>query len=328
MRSAILSLKVAEVKHFRINHKITRITVYLCLMLRLLLIFLCCCACAALLRAQTAANPFELSTRLSKSDSNGVAIPLIVNPFDVMKHRVPGASKALVENETTPFRPFSILPRGSGLQQSTLFWVLMLMFGFLTFSVAANRKVVGKAWRGFLNDSSLTSAQREAAGFIGSTPYYLMYASFLLQAGMFIFLVVRFFNPKSFNNLPFLMLCMVGALVVFLSKHLMLSMAGWLYPLGNTVQRYNFLIIVFNCILGLFLIPFNLLLAFGGDLEGLLVFWTLGLVAIFYIYRSIRASSIGSKYFADDQFHFLLYLCTVEIAPVLFIVKLAMIQAN
>jgi hypothetical protein len=58
----------------------------------------------------------------------------------------------------------------------------------------------------------------------------------------------------------------------------------------------------------------------------LLVFWVLGLVSIFYIYRSLRALNIGSKFLVSDQFHFLLYLCTVEVAPVVLLAKLAIMQ--
>ena len=75
--------------------------------------------------------------------------------------------------------------------------------------------------------------------------------------------------------------------------------------------------------------PFNFLLAYSTPEYRLLVlFWILGLIAIFYIYRGARAGQIGLKFLGTDQFHFLLYLCTVEIAPVLFLVKLAMIQTD
>ena len=274
---------------------------------------------------QNAANPFELRYRLPKERA-GEDLAAMVNPFDMMSHRAPGAARELGENTTKPFQPFSILPRGGGLSNHFLFWVLVGMFSFLTFSIAFKRGVVARAWRGFLNDNALTFAQREASGLVGSTPYYLLYINFVLNAGMFIFLVTRFFKNETFNNAPFLLLCFVGATGMFLFKHFLLQLTGWLFPVHNEIRRYNFLIIIFNCVLGLFLVPFNLMLAFATDLKGLLVFWTLGLVAIFYVYRALRSSSIGLKILATDQFHFLLYLCTVEVAPVLLLIKLVLKQ--
>jgi len=279
---------------------------------------------------QTAANPFELTFRLPKTTASGALADttqsLPNNPFDVVPHRAPGAAKSLAENATEPFRPFSIVPTGGGLPLYVLFSVVVIMVGFLTFSMATNRAVVGKAWRGFLNDNALTLIQREALGLVGNTPYYLLYANFLLNAGMFIFLVTRFFRKETYNNLSFLLLCIGLSVGIFLFKHVLLNTLAWLFPVQNEVRRYNFLIVVFNCVLGLFLMPCNLILAFTSDYQTLLVFWMLGLVSVFYVYRSIRSTAIGSKFLAVSQFHFLLYLCTVEIAPVLFVIKLAMNQ--
>jgi hypothetical protein len=294
---------------------------------------------APALQAQNAANPFELIHRLPKvavtatgttatATTATAAIAATVNPFDVIPHRAPGIARGMVENATQPFKPFSIMPRGGGMSPGFLFWTMVAMFALLTLSVAANRNAVGKVWRGFLNDSSLTLAQRESAGLVGSAPYYLLYVNFILQVGMFLFLVIRFFKKDDFNNPAFLLICMLASALMFLSKHAMLALTAWLIKVGTVVQRYNFLILIFNCILGLFLVPFNLLLAFSGEYQGLLVFWMLGLAAIFYLYRTLRSSVIGSKFLADDQFHFLLYLCTVEIAPVLLVIKLAMMQTN
>lgn len=278
---------------------------------------------------QTAANPFELIARLPKVSASGTATDLSltpVNPFDVVPHRAPSSARSLAENATPVFRPFTVAPRGGGLPKDVLFWALVAMVAFLAFSVANNRAVVGKAWRGFLSDNALALIQREASGLVGSTPYYLLYVNFLLNAGMFIFLVTRFFRKETFNNLPFLLLCAGLSVGVFLSKHLLLNLLAWLFPVQNEVRRYNFLIVIFNCILGLFLLPCNLLLAFTPDYQALLVFWMIGLVVVFYVYRSMRSTAIGGKFLAVSRFHFLLYLCTVEIAPVLFVVKLALTQ--
>lgn len=299
-------------------------------MFRLLLLSLIILAFSGHLFAQGAANPFELIHRLPKELAmlqGGSEAP--ANPFDVVPHRAPMAAAAMAENETEAFNPFAILPRGGGLSNSIMAVMLLMAFGFLTFSVASNRSAVNKAWAGFASDNGFSVALREASGFVGITPYYLLYGNFLFNAGIFVFLVTRVFNQETYNNLAFLLLCMVGAAVAFLSKHLMLELMRGLFPLENELRKYNFLIIIFNCILGLFLVPFNLLIAFSAkdsSQQLLLVSWMLGLVAIFYTYRSIRSSPLGIKFLIQSPFHFLLYLCTVEIAPLLLLIKLALLQ--
>ncbi|MBK8428073.1 MAG: DUF4271 domain-containing protein [Lewinellaceae bacterium] len=125
------------------------------------------------------------------------------------------------------------------------------------------------------------------------------------------------------------MICIVGGAAMFLSKHVILAIVRYLFQVEAEVNRYNFLVIIFNCVLGLFLVPFNFMIALGAEnfYQGLLVFWVLGLVSIFYIYRSLRALNIGGKFLVGDQFHFFLYLCTVEAAPVL-LTKLAMMPIH
>jgi hypothetical protein len=140
--------------------------------------------------------------------------------------------------------------------------------------------------------------------------------------------VIRIFQEENFNNFLFLLSCILLASLLFLFKHVLVNWVGYLFSTPTEARRYNFLIIIFNCVLGLFLVPFNLFIAFSakGDYQLLLVFWLLGLVAIFYFYRSLRSASIGSKFLSSNPFHFLLYLCAIEIAPVLMLVKLAIMQ--
>jgi hypothetical protein len=282
----------------------------------------------------TPANPFELTHRLPtvalENGTTAAVSQVNTNPFDVGTHVAPSnivSNFKKVEKQTS-FTQKIKLPKGKSNSGSFLFWTLVGALGFLTFAVAANRSVVGKAWRGFLNDNHLSLANREATGLVGSTPYFLLYVNFLLNFGVFAFLVTRSFKEDEFNNFSFLLLCIIGAVLIFLSKHVLVNVLGWLYPLGSEVPKYNFLIIVFNCVLGLFLVPFNFLIAFARDFEPFLAFWTLGLVAIFYLYRSLRAARIGRKFIIDDQFHFLLYLCAAEIAPVLLIYKLMTNSTN
>ncbi|MBK8966230.1 MAG: DUF4271 domain-containing protein [Saprospiraceae bacterium] len=292
---------------------------------------------ALLAAQQLSSNPFDLYHRLPervRASAAAVYAPAftasdsISNPFNVVPHRTPGVARGISESIELTFQPLNVLPRGDALSDSFLFWILLALLGFLSFAIASKRSIVVKAWRGFLNDNALSIAQKEASGFTGSTPYYLLYVSFLLNAGAFIFLIARYFNQASFNNLGFLLICMLLSCVLFLSKHLLLGLLQWLYPVGKSVRRYNFLIIIFNCVLGLFLVPFNFLVAFARSYADFMVYWTLSLAGIFYLYRSMRAIVIGQKFLSRNLFHFLLYLCTVEIAPVVILVKLAILASK
>jgi hypothetical protein len=279
-----------------------------------------------------APNPFDIVARLPEnmrvSALSAADVPpdIAFNPFNVVPHQPPGAVPGT--RAGTTFEPMEVLPTGDALSNTVVFWILVALLAFLSFAITAKRNIVAKSWHGFLNENALSIAQKESVGLIGSTPYYLLYSSFLLNAGMFIFLIARHFSPRSFNNLGFLVICLLVAGLLFLSKHVLINLLGSLFPVAAEARRYNFLVLLFNCVLGLFLMPFNFLIAFAQGYGDFLVFWTLGLAGIFYLYRSVRAAGIGRKFLAGNLFHFLLYLCTVEIAPAVFLIKLALLASE
>lgn len=284
---------------------------------------------------QSIPNPFDIVQRLPESLREAAQVPADVppdvaaNPFNIVAHQAPGSVVVTGGSGVGAlFEPTDVLPTGDEMSDTAVFWFLVALLAFLSFSIAAKRNIVGKVWRGFLNDNALNVAQKEAAGLIGSTPYYLLYGSFLLNAGTFVFLIARHFSPKTFNNPGFLVVCLLLAGVLFLAKHILVNILGVLFPVTNEARRYNFLIMVFNCVLGLFLVPFNFLIAFARHYGDFMVFWTLALAGIFYLYRAMRATAIGSKFLSGNLFHFFLYLCAVEIAPAVVLVKLALLASE
>ncbi|MFN0013171.1 MAG: DUF4271 domain-containing protein [Saprospiraceae bacterium] len=298
-----------------------------------LLWVLLACSLSSSVAGQRSANPFEIVQRLPASLRNKSLLPaaspdVAYNPFNIVSHAIPGAASSGTSATASAFLSMEALPTGNDMSDTEVFWYLVVLLAFLSFAITAKRTIVGKVWRGFLNDNALTIAQKESSGLIGSTPYYLLYANFLLNAGTFIFLIARHFAPKNFNNPGFLLLCLALAGGLILSKHIVMNFLGWLYPVAAEVRRYNFLILVFNCVLGLFLVPFNFLIAFARMYGDFMVFWTLALSGMFYIYRALRATAIGSKFLSGNLFHFFLYLCAVEIAPAIILIKLALLASE
>ena len=102
-----------------------------------------------------------------------------------------------------------------------------------------------------------------------------------------------------------------------------------MFPVEKEINRYNFTIIIFSVFIGLGLLLGNVALGLGTEkllspvVTGLSVF-----IALLYLIRSFRGLLIGSRFIPLHIFHFLLYICTAEIAPVLVGVKLIMNQLS
>jgi hypothetical protein len=119
------------------------------------------------------------------------------------------------------------------------------------------------------------------------------------------------------------MLC-IGALAgFFLFKHLLLQIVGFVFPVKKEISAYNFTIIIFNIVLGFVIVPAIFFTAYApAAIREYVIFGTAGVIALTYLFRGLRGLFIANRFLAWHKFHFLLYLCAVEIAPLLIVVKL------
>ena len=89
------------------------------------------------------------------------------------------------------------------------------------------------------------------------------------------------------------------------------------------MKHFSFNILLFNILLGIFLIPVNLFLAFGpADLYGVVITIALIGAGLVYLARQFRGLVIAGGLIGSNLFHFFVYLCTVEVLPVLVLFKL------
>lgn len=206
----------------------------------------------------------------------------------------------------------------------------LLLFSFLLLAVLATlfRPYFQKIFRAFSNDNMLSQAHREYLQ--GQRlPYIAFYLTFMVNAGIFLFLLLRrYFDVKlDYNNWQLLLLCIVAVAAGFLFKHLLLFFVGWVFPVQKEIGTYSFTIIIFSIFIGIILFGANVFLALGTEnilLGGIKLI--VGIIALIYAFRAFRGLLIGSRFIPLYIFHFLLYICTAEIAPVAVVVKLIMNQ--
>ncbi|MCB0639495.1 MAG: DUF4271 domain-containing protein, partial [Lewinella sp.] len=110
--------------------------------------------------------------------------------------------------------------------------------------------------------------------------------------------------------------------VLFTGKHLLLAILGAIFPFRAEVKRYSFTIMVFSYLLGVVLAPACFLISYAPDNWARpLIYVVLGLIVIVYFLRSARGLFIANRFVFSHQFHFLLYICAVEIVPALTLYK-------
>lgn len=154
-------------------------------------------------------------------------------------------------------------------------------------------------------------------------PSLLLNFFFLMSASLYLgFLLQQYELTKDINFWLMSLYCFAALTFIYLLKFLSLKFSGWLFNISSTTDDYIFIIFIINKIMGIYLLPFLVLLAFTED--GIYdAAFTLSYIGIFILwaYRFILSYSLARKQIRLNPFHFFLYLCAFEIVPLLLIYK-------
>ena len=278
-------------------------------------------------------NPFDLSNRKA-ADSLAQTIPTVdkksENPFDISRtaeekvtEEEPVSTLEKVNMPAPPIKEKDAQKEASGF----IFWVMLLMMIFLALEVTLFKSLIGKVYRAFTNDNILKLLHREQRDII-SFPYLLLYIFFFVNFGIFSFLTFNYFGviPKS---LDILFYCIIGIGTLFFLKHILLKIVEIIFPVQKEIKQYSFSLVIFSSMLGFALVPFNIVVAFASPGFAKIALYG-GLITVFGItvFCILRGLFLASKYLSFHKFHFFMYLCTVEIAPVLVIIKILLLKAG
>jgi hypothetical protein len=147
---------------------------------------------------------------------------------------------------------------------------------------------------------------------------------YVINFGVFIYLSLRHYGFLFYKS-DFLTLiyCILGIGVLIASKHLILGILSYIFPISKELDIYNFIILIFGILVGLILAPLNVFFAYSdASLANYIIIGTAGTVGIVYGLSALRSLFYVRSYIFPNFFHFLLYLCSVEIVPLLLLVKL------
>lgn len=151
----------------------------------------------------------------------------------------------------------------------------------------------------------------------------LMNFLFMVSTGLFITLICL---KKGWIQMPFWNLYAYSAILLFIiytGKRFVISFAGWVFSCKEVAQNYIFLVAMVNRIIGVILIPVSVFITLGKEdlVQSIIVISFVSLILLF-IYRYLVSFRLVRFDLKINPFHFLLYLCSVEILPMLLIYKL------
>lgn len=152
-------------------------------------------------------------------------------------------------------------------------------------------------------------------------PSLLLNLFFVLTGGLFLAQIARPNIPGTnfWTTWALFSLLLTG---VYLVKFLVILLSGWVFGAPTAATIYNQVVFSINKIIGLLLLPATLLISYGTDSTLGHVFSTVVvIIVILLIYRYIASFLLIKGKLKVSAFHFILYLCAVEIVPLLLVYK-------
>lgn len=149
----------------------------------------------------------------------------------------------------------------------------------------------------------------------------LLFINLILSGAIFTFLCLQYnnslFNP-SINDL-FKLSFGIGSFILI--KVLLERLIGSLFEIDQLIDQYIFQKISYKNLIGLILIPINLILiySFKPPIMGLYII--IGLLILINLIGILTTIKTNQSLIKQNLFYFILYLCALEIAPYVILYK-------
>jgi len=207
-----------------------------------------------------------------------------------------------------------------------LFYYLIFLFILFGLLRRAFAKYFYDLFRVFFK-TTLKQRQTQEQLLQSSLASVFMNSFFVLSAGLYLNFLLQYFHLEISENFWLqYVYCIGGLTAIYLVKFIGLKITGWLFNVSNTADSYIFIVFIINKMLGIFLLPILLLLAFANDpLYSYAMFFSWLGLGLLLIYRFILSYSAVRKEVKLNSFHFILYILGFEVIPLLLIYKLLLI---
>ncbi len=206
-----------------------------------------------------------------------------------------------------------------------IFYLIAGMALLLAFFKYFYNRYFTNLFRVFFN-TSLRQSQLTDQLLQAKLPSLLFNLFFLLSGGLYVYILLLYFQVVDENKKWIILISSIAILgSIYLIKYCTLKFTGWITGLKEITNTYIFIIFLINKIIGIFLIPFIIILSFSDSvIVKIAVIISLMSIGIFVLLRFFRSYSILQNQFKISRFHFILYISGIELLPLLLIYKALM----
>lgn len=262
--------------------------------------------------------PTDSFVKIDTSSSLSVLdTPARINPFELSDEEVNEEDVAIeAEAEALPAKEIKTENNdrrrpSKGIQ---IFFLLLSLL-FLIFIVNVERSFVRDLWKVISNENYSSLHLRNQRNTMRQILLIMGYIVFILQAGIFLYHALLLFGYRGelFDNV---WTCIAVVLMVYLIRHSVIAYLRWLFNNEKEMTLFSFDISIFNIMVGLVLLPINVLINFGPEnmLKPLIIIGVI-IALLAYLMRQLRWMLTARHLITHSLFLFFIYLCAIEILP-------------
>lgn len=226
-----------------------------------------------------------------------------------------------------PYLPFGknptyhIVQEHKSQSQNELFYTILFTMALLGFIRVAFPRYLTVLFAQFFQTAWRKKTIRDQS-VQQSLPSLLANLLFIISGGVYAALIVA---QKQWIQQPFwqlLLYCTMLLVAVYAGKFLFIVFSGWAFNIREAANQYIFIVYLGNKMLGIFLLPFIAVVAFsGGNIATIATTISIALLMGILCYRYFISLGAMSNSLKINPLHFFLYLCTIEVLPLLLIYK-------
>ena len=247
-----------------------------------------------------------------------VATPPVILPDTLTYNKY--FSSAWLPFEKEPI--FEIEPERKAQGMELLFYVLTGLVAILAAIRLIYPKYIRNLFLLFMQTSIRQKQTREQL-LQNNLASVLLNILFVLSAGLYTTLLIQYKHWVDISFYQLLLYCLAILSIVYLGKFLFLAFSGWVFNVPEATNAYTFIVFLVNKILGIVLIPFVLLITFSPlPIKQIAITISAGAALLLFLYRYLISFGVIRANLKVSAFHFFLYLCAVELLPLLLIYKL------
>ncbi|MFZ9943620.1 MAG: DUF4271 domain-containing protein [Bacteroidia bacterium] len=203
--------------------------------------------------------------------------------------------------------------------------LLLLLFWF-TYTRVVYYKTVGQLFSAFFNINATNQIVRDE-NILVQRASVMMSLIFYCALALFVFLALEWYSV----NIPWLgtglfrfLFILLGTAMAYSLKTILLKLLGNVFDIERPAASYIFNFTLINNATGVVLLPLVMITAYlNTSWVAPFFYLSIAVLIISFIYRQIRAFRIWATMPGVPFFYFILYICTLEISPLLILFKMA-----